>query len=255
MKRHFNINNFLKDNSSTILTVVGSIGVGITAIMAAKDTVKAVKRLEKEHWYYENGKNYYIKNIPLKKRIKVAGPCYIPTILTGVSTILCICGVNKLNRNVQKSLTSAYIMLDQSFKDYRKSVNEVYGDDGESNIVKNMVEKKAEELYPTEQDEDVFLDFHSLQFFNSDLSTISEAEQTANEILQTRGYISLKDIHALMGENTVGTEESLGWSIGAGRMYGYDKIKIDIDEMTREDGGKYYIIDFVDGPTDDYMSL
>lgn len=255
MKKQFNINKFLKNNSPTLLTVIGSIGVGITAIMAAKDTVKAVKRLEKEHWYYENGKNYYVKNIPMKTRIKVAGPCYIPTIITAASTIFCICGANRLNKNVQKSLTSAYILLDQSYKEYRNSVKEVYGEDGELSIAQNIANKKAEETHPTEQDDDAFFDFYSLQFFNSDLSTVRAAEKTANEILHTQGYISLRDVYSLMGESSTKADDLSGWSIGAGRAYDYDSIKIDIQESFKNDGSKYYILDFVNGPTEDYLYL
>ena len=256
MKKHFNFNNFLKNNSPTILTVIGSIGVGITAIMAAKDTVKAVKRLEKEHWYYENGKNYYVKDIPMKTRIKVAGPCYIPTIITGVSTILCICGANRLNKDVQKSLASAYVLLDHTYKEYRDAVKEIYGEDSESNIVQNIVNKKAEELYPTEEDNiETFLDFYTLQLFYSDLHTIQEAEKIANDILRTRGYISLGEVHSLMGEKTTDADNLTGWSIGAGRLYDYDSIKIDVEETASENGTKYYIVDFVDGPTDDFMNM
>ena len=253
MKKQFNINNFVKNNSSTILTVIGSIGVGITAIMAAKDTVKAVKRLEKEHWYYENGEHYYVKNIPMKTKLKVATPCYIPTMITGVSTILCVCGANKLNKNAQKSLASAYILLDKSFKEYRDSVKEVYALEGDRRVVENIISKKAEETHPTDE-EDVFFDFYSLNFFNSDLATVREAEKLANEVLQTQGYISLSDVYSLMGETNNQANDLLGWSMWAGRIYDYDSIKIDVQEMVKEDGSKYYIIDFPDGPTDDYMN-
>lgn len=40
-------NTFLKRHSSTILTVMGAIGVGTTAVIAVKDTPKALKILDK----------------------------------------------------------------------------------------------------------------------------------------------------------------------------------------------------------------
>lgn len=253
MKRSLKINNFLKHNSPTILTIVGAIGVGITAIFAAKDTVKAVKKLEKEHWYYENGKNYYLKDIPVKTRIKVAGPCYIPTIISGIATVSCICGANYLNKNVQKSLTSAYILLNQTYNEYRNTIKERYGEDDESNLVKAVADKTVEKLYPKEEDDDVFFDFYSLQFFHSDLATVREAEKLANDILERQGYISLRDVHTLLGESNTQFDDILGWSKWAGKIYDYDSIKIDIQEAVKEDGRKYYILDYVDGPTDDYM--
>lgn len=252
MKRNLKINHFIKNNSSTILTVVGSIGVGITAIMAARDTAKAIKRLEKEHWSYEEGKHYYHKDIPMMRKIKTAGPCYIPTILSGVSTILCICGANKINRNIQKSLTSAYILLDQSLQEYKHSVKETCGEDGEIKAIGNLIDKKLEEPDKTEPD-DVIFDFYSLQFFYSDIGIMPDIEKTINDIFQTKGYISLKEVHTLLGEETHGTDSLLGWSIGAGEVYGYNKIELDIRELKREDGSKYFVLDFMSPPSDDYM--
>lgn len=244
MKQKININNFLKKNSSTILTVIGSIGVGATAIVSAKDTIKAMKRFEEE------------KPLTMKKKIKLAAPCYIPTIITGITTILCICCSNKINKNIQKSLASAYVLLDQSYKEYRNSVKETYGDDGDLNVIQNISKKKAEQSQiDNTSDGDAFFDFFSLQFFNSNLDAIRKAEEEANNILKAGGYISLKTVYSLIGEDIIGTDNLLGWSSGAGKVYGYDSIEIVTDEVVREDGSKYYILDFVTQPTNDYLDF
>ena len=39
-------NTFLKRHSSTVLTVIGAIGVGATAVIAVKDTPKALRILD-----------------------------------------------------------------------------------------------------------------------------------------------------------------------------------------------------------------
>lgn len=244
MKPNLKINNFLKNNSSTILTAIGSIGVGVTAVISARDTIKAMKRIDEQ------------KPIDTKEKIKIAAPCYIPTAICGLSTILCICGANKLNKNVQKSLTSAYVLLDQSYKEYKKSVEEVYGEDGHTNVVKNIADRKAEEsnIVKTE-DTDIFFDYFGLQFFESNVSKIREAEKSANEILNTKGYVSLSTVYSLLGIDVVGTDSLLGWSYGAGKAYGYDHVEIEITPMEREDGKIQYILDFVSHPTEDYLHL
>lgn len=247
MKINSRINNFFKHNSPTILTAVGCVGVGITAIMAARDTVKAIKRIN-----YERG--YQLKEFNTKEKIKIATPCYIPTVLTGLSTMLCICGANKLNKNMQKSLTSAYVLLDQSYKEYRNSVREVHGDEGDIEVIKNISNKKVAELN-IDGNDDIFFDFFSLQFFNSSLPRIYEAEKAANEILQSHGYISLKTVYSLIGEDIIGTDDLLGWSLGAGEVYDYDRVELNTHEMIREDGTKYYVLDFGTSPTEDYLHL
>lgn len=247
MKTNFKVNNFLKNNSSTILTVIGSVGVGLTAIFSARDTVKAVKRIEE----YELNELGCLAST--KEKIRIAAPCYIPTIISGLSTILCICSANKINKNVQKSLTGAYVLLDRSFKEYRDSVKETYGENGEKAIVKNIAEKN-EKIYTVKStDEAVFFDFYSLQFFNSTLGKLKQAEDTANDILRRQGYISLEMIHSLIGENTVGTDGLLGWSLNAGKRYGYNRIEFETYQMAREDGTKYYVLDFIGEPTEDYL--
>lgn len=247
MKIKPKINNFFKNNSSTILTVIGSVGVVVTAVMSARDTVKAVKRIN-----YQRG--YQDKEFNTKEKIKIAAPCYIPTVLSGVSTILCVCSANKINKNMQKSLTSAYILLDQSYKEYRNSVKKVFGEEGQSDVVKVMsAEHIDEDNLPVQDGKDKFFDYFSLQIFESSLSRVLEAERAANEMLKGQGYVSLRTLYSLMGQPVLGTDNLLGWSIGAGEEYGYDKVEIETTLMKREDGSIYYILDLASEPTADYL--
>ena len=107
-------------SSPTILTVVASIGVIATTITAVQATPKAIKLLKEAE--LEKGENLTKLEI-----VRVAGPTYIPSVLLGVSTIACIFGANALNQKKQASLMSAYVMLNESYKQYRKSAKTVYG--------------------------------------------------------------------------------------------------------------------------------
>ena len=252
--RKIKTSNFFRNNSSTILTIIGSVGVIATAVMSARDTVKAMNKIE--HESYQAFQQHRIVNLTTKEKIKLAAPCYIPTVITGVSTILCICSANKLNKNVQKSLTSAYMLLDRSYKEYRKSVKELHGEDGERDIIKNISDRQSKELKAVDSEgTDVFFDFFGLRFFNSNQSAIREAEEAANEMLRMHGYVSLGTMYSFLGVDVHGEDDSLGWSIGAGKLYDYDSIKIDIDEAPMADGTKCYAIDFVNSPTADYLDL
>ena len=244
MNKHSKFNVFFKKNSPTILTIIGSVGVGITAVMSARDTVKAIKLIDEKQ---ANTK---------KEKLKIAAPCYVPTVITGLSTILCIFGANKLNKKTQESLAAAYALLNQTYTEYRDSVKDIYGVDGNKKVVAHVAEKRIEENgLENQPDTDVFFDFFSLQFFKAKLSTILEVEHAANEMLQMHGYVSLGTLYSFMGADIQECDESLGWSLGAGKLYGYDTIQFDISEMPREDGSRYYVLDFVDAPTEDYLDL
>jgi len=118
-------------SSPTILTVVASVGVVTTTIMAVRATPKAIKILKEAE--LEKGEDLSKLEI-----IRAAGPIYIPSVLLGVSTIACIFGANALNQKKQASLMSAYAMLNESYKQYRKAAKTVYGEDADDKIHAEM---------------------------------------------------------------------------------------------------------------------
>ena len=78
---------FLKAHSPTILTVIGSTGVVITAVLAVRGTPKALKLIEE-------AKNTKGDELTVGETIQVAWKPYIPATISCVSTILCIVSVN-----------------------------------------------------------------------------------------------------------------------------------------------------------------
>ena len=110
----------LCDNSSTILTCVGAVGVAATATMAVKATPKAIALLEEAR--EEKG-----EELTKLEVIDVTAPVYIPAAIAGFSTIACIFGANILNKRSQAALMSAYALLDNSYKEYMRKSEELYG--------------------------------------------------------------------------------------------------------------------------------
>ena len=77
------LQHFIKQNASTILTFIGATGVVATAIMVAKETPKALSLLE-------DAKEKKGEDLTKWEKVKIAGPAYIPSIVTGAATIACI---------------------------------------------------------------------------------------------------------------------------------------------------------------------
>lgn len=132
-------NAFVKKYGSTILTTLGVVGVIGTTVAAVKETPKALYLLDEAK--KEKG-----EDLTVIEKVKVAGPVYIPSIIIGTSTIACIIGSNVLNKRHQAALLSAYTMLDQSFKEYKNKVIDLYGDEAnekvEEEIAKDHVEPR-----------------------------------------------------------------------------------------------------------------
>lgn len=125
------LEGFVKKNGATILTCVGAAGVVGTSVLTFNATTKANKLLEE-------AKKEQNTDLTLMDKVKITLPTYIPPILAGTATIACIIGANIMNKKYQASLMSAYMLLDQSYKEYRNKVTEVYGEEAEQIIEESI---------------------------------------------------------------------------------------------------------------------
>lgn len=107
---------FVKRNASTILTGLRSIGVVATTIITVKATPKTLRLIEEAE--KEKG-----EKLTKWETVKIASPSYISTAGLCLVTMACVIGAEILNQKRQASLLSTYVLLDQSYKDYRSILN------------------------------------------------------------------------------------------------------------------------------------
>ena len=197
---------FLKRNSSTILTCVGAFGVVATTVMAVKATPKAVTLLEKA----EEDKG---EKLSKWETVKVAGPSYIPTVITGAATIACIFGSNIISKHQQATLMSAYALLDNSYKEYKKKVDELYGEEAGEQVRAEIAKDKYTGDGVLEDDsKELFYDFYSGTFFESTKESVMQAEYELNKKIVVNGCASLNEFYELLGIELKPEYELVGWS-------------------------------------------
>lgn len=204
---------FVKRNASTILTCVGTVGIVATAILTAKASPKALKALENEK--EEKGEDLTVPEV-----IKVAAPAYIPVVLTGAATIACIFGANILNKRQQASLVSAYALLDNSYKKYKKKVEELYGEDADIQVKTEMAKDEYNENTAQKDEDDgkrLFYDMYSNRYFRATNETVLRAEYELNRLLSQDGAVYLNDLYILLDIPKVDYGDYVGWS--SAQMY------------------------------------
>jgi len=229
---------FLKRNSSTILTCIGAVGVIFTAVTAAKATPKAMELIRQA----ECDKNEELTNI---EKIKIAAPAYIPSILIGGSTIACIFGANALNERQQAALTSAYILLDNTYKEYKNKVIEVLGEESNQKVIQAIVNERYIEQEETFDDgEQLFFDYNSLQFFKSTMDVVQRAEKHVIDIYQVYGYVDLYGYYEILGISGDPTV------FEACDIYPYSQGDIEFDHytMTLDSGEECCVINMMTDP-------
>lgn len=251
------LQKFVKKNSSTILACIGAAGVIGTSVLVAKEAPEVRDRiLEKEDELGEE--------LSTVEKVKEAVPVYIPAIAAGVGTIACIFGVDATNKKRIAALEGAYILLEQTYKEYRSKVKELCGDE----TYRRIDEEIARDHYQrgdliVDTDKILFYDAFSKRYFESTMLEMSDAELNLNKMLHSGvGRVSANDAYSFMGDlNWQPAGDAVGWNI-----WGYEgdcDPSLDVDEYSwikfnyeiaeLDDGLECYILTFSRNPSADYM--
>lgn len=235
---------FLKRNSATILTCVGAAGVVATTVTAVKATPKALVLIE--HAKEEKG-----EDLTKLELVKIAVPVYIPSIVLGVSTLACIFGANILNQKAQASLMSAYALVDSGYKDYKKKVEELYGEEASTQIRAEIAKDKYEEqpIPPVGDGKRLYYDFYSGQYFEATPFAVQKAEYEVNRALMMDDYAHLNDWYRMLDLPKLDHGEDFGWTTYDNfDIYWQTWIDFHHEKVVMDDGLECTIITFVQEP-------
>lgn len=228
---------FLRRNSSTILTCAGAVGVVATTVMAVKATPKALSLIE-------NAKEEKGEELSKWEVVKVAGPSYIPAVITGAGTIACIFGSNIISKHQQATLMSAYALLDNSYKEYRKKVDEIYGEEAGKTVRAEIAKDKyAGDDVSVDDGKELFYDFYSGRYFESTKEAVLWAQYETNRSLFVNCAVGLNEYYDLLGIETRSEYNDIGWACGQmEEMYWHPWIEFQheetiIDEDSSEGAG------------------
>jgi len=223
---------FCKKHMNTILSIVSSLGVVSTAVLSGMATYESMKAIEKKEAKTK------------KEKFKVAAPIYIPTILSGVSTIACIISANMFNKLQQASMASAYALLSSSYREYREKVKELHGDEADLEVISNIATEKFPEGKIPEGLE-LFYDQYSKRYFTMSMDDVLFAIYNLNRQFAFRGVISINDFYDYLKLPHINSGDDLGWSswiMGEEGLIPW--IDVNVLQAITCDDKKYYVIDF-----------
>lgn len=225
---------YIRKYSPVALSCVASVGVVVTTVLAVKATPKAMELIKADSRNNHDGDPYaYTK----KEAITSAWKCYIPAVAFGASTIACIIGANVLNRRQQAALTSAYAFVNNSYKEYKDKLKELYGEEAHQRIMKELAVEKAKKI-PLEagtflgsqtlgfetlkEDERLFYDAIGDRYFTSTITRVLEAEYHLNRNFCLGWIPSLNDFYEFLGLEKTEYGDTVGWTNSNGDYYWID---------------------------------
>lgn len=204
----------IRKHMPTVLTYAGICGVVGTAVMAVRATPKALRIIEYEKKQRED-------ELTNRDIVMLTWKCYVPSVLFGLSTIACIISIHALDKRNQASLTSAYAMLNEAYKQYREAAKSVYGEDADARIQAEIAKDVfvsadglgiySSDLDPSEKI--LCYDSYSKRYFESTMAAVLNAEYHINRNLQLRGDATINEFYEFLGIDGLEFGDEIIWDM------------------------------------------
>lgn len=215
----------LKKFSPTVLSCAGAAGVVGTSVLAVKATPKALRKIRADSRKAHNDPDAYTK----LEAFQSAWIYYVPSVVMGAATMICIFGANILNKHQQAAITSAYALLNDAYQDYKDKLKELYGEDAHRKIMEAIAVEKADDMYIAStgllggssldfgehdpEDNRLFYDSFSKRYFESSINRVIQAEYYLNRDFAIGGYRSVNDFYEFLGIEPISGGDEIGWII------------------------------------------
>lgn len=244
-----NVNNilkpasqFLKVNAPAVLTAFGAVGVVGTAVLTAKASFEAVKRIDEAEiarglTSIENG-GHDSPNLTTPEKVKLVWPLYIGAVSSGVLSCGAIVMSHRISSRRAAMLAAAYALNEGKLEEYQDKIKEKFG-----------VKKEREARTELKQDQ-INRDFDNAEYINHPLdglvlmredytgrffySTVELVNKAVNEVnaqIFKQGSVRISDFYDCLKISHVSTSDYFGWTKE-------DPLELEWDTCTTPDGSE-----------------
>lgn len=213
-----------------ILTGLGIAGMLTSTILAVRATPKALKVIEEEKKMLEK------ETLEPVETVKLTWRHYIPTVLVGGVSVVCLIWGSKVSIKRYTALAAACSLSETAFRDYRTKVVEKIGEQKEKEIHKEIAKERFESspvsthrIEGTGVGNELCFDVLSGRYFPCDATHLRSIENDINRRMREENYISANEYFYELGLDPIPLGEKVGWNIDKGY------IDIDFDTQLTDD--------------------
>lgn len=224
------LRRIVSENGPSILTGMGVAGMLSTVYLAVKATPKALevieeeKKLRVEEFQKRSSSELKLDEQDAARKltnvevVKLAWKAYIPSAVTGLTTIACIVAANTLNAKRQAAVAGLYIMTKNALSDYQEQVATQFGKKAPEKIreainaatlEKNPV--RQEQVIITGKGKSLFFDTLSSRYFESDIEEVRKQQNEFNFRLINDFYRPLNEWYDNIGLDPIELGNDIGW--------------------------------------------
>ena len=237
-----------KKHSPELLTGIGIAGMVTTVVLAVRATPKALRLID------EKKADIPEENIPRIEAVKAAWKVYVPAVLTGILSTICLIGANSVNQRRNAAIAAAYSLSESALKEYREKVVETIGERKEQairdDIAKDRItENPVREVIVSDRGSTLCYDSLSGRYFKSDIEKLRRIVNDLNRRMRDEMFISLNDFYCAVDNPDLGPTklgDMLGWNIDKGY------IDLNFSSQLTTDGTPCLVLDYTVVPEYEY---
>lgn len=264
----------------TVLFITGIVGIFVSEVMAARDTLKAERVLNKkiellEGSTIDDAGDVIVIDKPkyYTEVVKQTWKCFVPTLVSTTATITCLVMSKRLTQKQILALSTAVASAGGLVTKYRKAILERTDPDILSEIDREVAEATMNEAHPPvietshmlstgvddlDSGDELYLffdPFTKMKFRTTKLAVLG-AKYYLNRNFSLGSEAPLSMFYGFLGLQLPEEYEYAGWDVSQMEESGYYWIDIDCVKSSNPDpetGEFYYIIeyDFLPGDTED----
>lgn len=214
------LRNTMYKESPTIFSGLAITGVFTTTGFAVDATLKAQRVIDREHYERQDDEPF-----SKKETLGLVWKYYIPTVISGITTVSFIVLSNSINLRRTAAITGLYEVTQKSLKEYQKKVVETLGENKANKIDEALAQDKLDnnpvtdrEVLVTSNGDALFFDTMSGRYFRSSIEFIRKTVNDFNQELLSEMYMPLNDLYYKWNLKPVKIGNDTGWNIDDGLL-------------------------------------
>lgn len=205
--------SFVRDNTPAILTafgVTGTIGTAYLTGKAAYESYPIITRYEAFHGLPDSTREMYIR------RGKLVWKLYVPAIVSGTSTVLCIVIAARVGSRRTAAITAAYTLSERALVEYREKVSETIGAGKEQKLRDELAQDKVAKNPPgptiiTGDGQVLCYELFTGRYFNCTMENLRRAENNINARMIKHDRATVSDFYDEVGLPYTSYSSEVGW--------------------------------------------
>ena len=204
------VRRVVDDNSPSILSAMAVSGVITTAYLASRATLKASNRISEEVDDDLEGRERAVEII------KVCAPEFVPATASGLVTIGCIVGSNRVSNRRGAAAQAAFVLSERAYHEYRDKVVAEIGEARDAEIRDEIREDRVKASPPQEKvvilhGTTLCCELYTGRYFMSDIEHLRRKQNELNNTMLKHDRMSLAEWQDMLGLTPTSVADDMGW--------------------------------------------